>query len=130
MLIPKVAPASLKGLIHCFHRTTVQRSAVPSSFTIVGSKTNLDNEGILLAAVWASQGYVVVMPDYLGLDDDRTHPHPYVLYPGVDAQSGLAMVNAARSLLATSYGITGGLPLFITGYSEGGAYALQSEQMM
>jgi len=130
VLIPKVAPASLKGLILYFHATAVQRSAVPSSFTIVGGKTNLDNEGILLAALWASQGYVVVMPDYLGLGDDRTHPHPYVLYPSADAQSGLAMVSAARSVLAASYGITGGLPLFITGYSEGGAYALQSERMM
>jgi hypothetical protein len=40
------------------------------------------------------------------------------------------MVQAARTFLASSYKITGTLPLYITGYSEGGAYALQAAHMM
>jgi hypothetical protein len=70
------------------------------------------------------------MPDYIGLGDDTTHPHPYVVYPGQNAQTGLAMVKAARTLLSSSYGISGLLPFYITGYSEGGAYALQAGHMM
>ncbi len=126
--VPEVAPASLKGIILYFHGTTTQRTNVPSNFTAPANSSYTD--GILLAAVWASQGYVVVMPDYIGLGDDTTHPHPYVVYPSQNAQSGLAMVKAARSLLAGSYQITGTLPLYITGYSEGGAYALEAAHLM
>ena len=71
-------------------------------------------EAMWLAAVWASRGYVVVMPDYIGSGDDTSEPHPYVVYPNVNAESGLAMVKAARSLLSGSYKVTASLPLFIT----------------
>lgn len=40
------------------------------------------------------------------------------------------MLKAARSYLATAYGITGTLPLHITGYSEGGAYSLEAAHLM
>ncbi len=130
IVIPKVAPISLKGLILFFHETTVQRTDVPSNFLTPANSETANTDGILLAALWASQGYVVVMPDYIGLGDDISHPHPYVLYPQQDAQSGLAMVKAARSLLAAAYGITGPLPLHVTGDSEGGAYSLEAAHLM
>jgi hypothetical protein len=127
--IPQLAPAKIKGLILYFHGTTTQRTNVPSSFAAINPNSTY-TDGTLLAAVWASQGYVVVMPDYIGLGDDTTHAHPYVVYPGQNAQSGLAMVLAARTLLAKSYQVTSSLPLFITGYSEGGAYALEAGHLM
>ncbi|MHB8382555.1 MAG: lipase family protein [Candidatus Binataceae bacterium] len=129
IVIPKIAAASLKGLILYFHGTTVQRTNVPSAFT---TATNLSSytDSILLAALWASQGYVVVMPDYIGLGDDTTHPHPYVVYPDQNAQSGLAMLKAARIVLSSSYRVVQNLPLFVTGYSEGGAYALEAAHLM
>ncbi len=129
ILIPHLAPASIKGLILYFHGTTVDRANVPSNFVTPSNSTG-DSEGKLLAALWASQGYVVIMPDYIGLGDDTTHAHPYVVYPAQNAQSGLAMIKAARSFLATSYGMTALLPLFTTGYSEGGAYSLEAAQLM
>ena len=125
--IPEVAPASIKGIILFFHGTTIQRSNVPSNF-ITGANPNGDFYGILLAALWSSQGYVVVMPDYIGLGVDTTEPHPYVVYPAVDAQSGLAMVKAARSYLSKM--VPGKQPLYISGYSEGGAYALEAAHLM
>ena len=70
------------------------------------------------------------MPDYIGLGDDTSDVHPYVAYPSQNAQTGLAMVKAARSYLADAYQITARLPLFVTGYSEGGGYALQTLHMM
>src|SRR5271170_2001327 len=118
IVIPNLPPASLKGLVLYFHGTTVLRTNVPSNFLTASNAATANTDGVLLAALWASQGYIVVMPDYIGLGDDTTHPHPYVLYPQQNAQSGLAMLNAARSLLNTKYGITGSLPLHITGYSE------------
>lgn len=91
IVIPEIAPALLKGLILYFHGTTVQRTNVPSTFTATTS-TSTYTDSILMAALWASQGYVVVMPDYIGLGDDTAHPHPYVVYPDQNAQSGLAML--------------------------------------
>ena len=84
--IPEIAPSSIKGMILYFHGTTTQRTNVPSNFTTTTNTAYTD--GVLLAAVWASQGYVVVMPDYIGLGDDTTHVHPYVIYPTQNAQSG------------------------------------------
>ncbi len=129
ILVPRISASSLKGVILYFHGTTVDRSYVPSNFTPL-SNTSTYTDGAVLAAIFASQGYVVVMPDYIGLGDDITHAHPYVVYPGVNAQSGLAMVKAARAYLTAKYGIIGNLPFYVTGYSEGGAYALQAEHMM
>lgn len=126
--IPKIASGAIKGMILYFHGTTTQRTNVPSNFTATTDSTYTD--GILLAAVWASQGYIVVMPDYIGLGDDTTHVHPYVVYPTQNAQTGFAMIQAARTVLAKNYQITGSLPLYITGYSEGGAYALQAAHLM
>lgn len=130
ILIPQIpSGGSIKGIVLYFHGTTVQRSAVPSNFTST-SNVSTYTDSIVLAAIWASQGYVVVMPDYIGLGDDTTHPHPYVVYPSENAQTGLAMLKAARTLLSKSYGISGLLPLYISGYSEGGAYSLQAGHMM
>jgi hypothetical protein len=109
--IPEITAASIKGIILYFHGTTVQRTNVPSNFLATTASTYTD--GTLLAAVWASQGYIVVMPDYIGLGDD-----------------GLAMMSAARSVLSSKYQITANLPLYITGYSEGGAYALEAAHLM
>lgn len=80
IVIPEVAPSSIRGLILYYHATTAQRSNVPSNF-VTPDNPGGDPEGLLLAALWASDGYVVAMPDYIGLGDDTTHPHPYVAYP-------------------------------------------------
>jgi hypothetical protein len=127
IVVPELAAASIKGIVLFFHGTTVQRSNVPSNFITAGNPGG-SYSGMLLAAVWASQGYVVVMPDFIGLGDDTADPHPYVIYPQEDAQSGLAMVKAARTYLAGK--VSGRMPLFITGYSEGGAYALEAAHLM
>lgn len=75
IVIPRVAPADVKGLVVYFHETTVQRTNVPSNFLTPTNMATADTDGALLAAVWASQGYVVVMPDYIGLGDDTAHVH-------------------------------------------------------
>jgi len=127
--IPEIAHRRLKGIILYFHGTTVQRSNVPSTFTPTDTIAGY-TDSILMAAVWASQGYIVVMPDYIGLGDDLAHVHPYVIYPRENAQSGMAMLKAARAYLRSAYKIKRRLPLLITGYSEGGAYALRAAHLM
>jgi hypothetical protein len=125
--IPNAASESIKGIILFFHGTTTQRTNVPSNF-ITPDNSSGDPSGATLAAVWASQGYVVVMPDYIGLGDDTADPHPYVIYPQENAQSGLAMVLASRTFLEER--VKKHVPLFVTGYSEGGGYALEAGRLM
>jgi len=127
IVVPELASSSIKGIVLFFHGTTVQRNNIPSNFITANNSTG-NGTGPLLAALWAAQGYVVVMPDYIGLGDDTADPHPYVVYPVENAQSGLAMVKAARSYLGKR--VQGRVPLFIAGYSEGGAYALQAAHLM
>lgn len=70
------------------------------------------------AALMASAGYIVVMPDYPGYGDSRA-PHPYVHLSLGD--SVLLMLNRARTVLSSPF--AGAHPngkIFLTGYSEGG----------
>jgi hypothetical protein len=127
LTVPELPAASIRGIVLYFHGTTVNRMQVPSNFLTADNPSG-DTEGILLAALWASQGYIVAMPDYIGLGDDTANPHPYVAYPEESAQSALAMVKALHTALKDQFQQK--LPLFITGYSEGGAYALEAGHLM
>ncbi len=121
LLMPQgITGNQLKGVVVFFHGTTTDNSEVGSNFTSNG-------ETQLCAQVFASQGYAVLIPDYVGQGVNYATVHPYVLYPQVSAKTAVDMLTAVQPLLAQQYGINPGDPalkLFSTGYSEGGAYAL------
>ncbi len=124
IVMPQGIPSNkIKGVILFYHATVVNKNeAGPSS----------DSESdIEYASVYASQGYIVVLPDYIGYGVDPQDFHPYVLFPQVNVFSGVNMLSAARQLF-TSLGISNKetLNLYITGYSEGGAYALWTSRML
>jgi hypothetical protein len=88
-------------------------------------------EGVLLAAVFAAEGYIVVAPNYLGYDTSTLGYHPYL----IAAQQSKEMIDAltaARAALPTSAAPTStdGGKLFITGYSEGGYVAMATHSAM
>ncbi len=140
----------IKGVVVYFHPTTVGKNQVPSCLgaPVAGlptiSKnipeycniTTIDNTGAAtfasLAFIYAANGYVVVAPDYVGQGSDAYNVHPYVAYPEVNVLSAVNMLPATRQILSTDYGISESqvLPLFVTGYSEGGGYALKASQMI
>ncbi len=109
----------VKGVVLYFHGTTFSKSQVPSEYT-----ANVETQ--LLAEVFASQGYIVVAPDYIGQGIDWQDVHPYVLYPTVSAKTALDMLNAVQPTIQSQYNFAPGaqLKLFSTGYSEGGSYSL------
>jgi len=93
-----------------------------------GATGNVNDEGVLLAAVFAAQGYIVVAPNYAGYDTSTLTYHPYL----VAAQQSHDMMDAlaaARSALGV-LGVNGGSKLFITGYSQGGYVALATLRAM
>lgn len=71
----------------------------------------------LIGVLYAAVGYIIVMPDYIGLGDSPLL-HPYV-HADSQASTSLDMIRAARDLQST-LGYTWDEQLFLFGYSQGG----------
>ncbi len=106
-----------KGMVVYCHGTTVDRDRSPSKFKGKGEAP----ETVEAITGFATGGYAVILPDYLGLGDHKAaHPYPLSV---VNARSGMDMISAARAFARQkNYAI--GRELFITGYSEGGGVAM------
>jgi hypothetical protein len=118
-LIPQLEEQKLRGVVLFFHPTLLSKYNVPSS--------DADNHILkLLAEIFASQGYIVATPDYIGMGDDAEIPHPYILYPRVNTDDGLSILKTLRTYLNDQKRISKEqqLKLFVSSYSEGGGYAL------
>lgn len=98
----------------------------------IADLTNPDNaEGLLIAAAFAAQGYIVVAPNYAGFDSSTLPYHPY-LHAEQQAKDTYDALTAARSALPTSTAptITDDGRLFVTGYSQGGYVAMATHRLM
>ena len=102
-----------------------------SSFDISNINDSGNGEGVLLAAVFAAEGYIVVAPNYVGYDVSKSKFHPYLV---ADQQSKdmIDSVIAARAALPTAAvpGSSDGGKLFVTGYSQGGYVAMATHAAM
>jgi pimeloyl-ACP methyl ester carboxylesterase len=82
-------------------------------------------------AFFASQGYIVVAPNFAGYDSSTLPYHPYLV---ADQQSKdmIDAVTAARSALPVSPALLtkDGGRLFISGYSQGGYVAMATHRAM
>ena len=87
-----------------------------------------NGEGLLLAAVFASRGYIVVAPNYAGYDTSSLAYHPYL---DADQQSKdmIDALTAARSAFAST-STSDNQKLFITGYSQGGYVAMATHRAL
>jgi pimeloyl-ACP methyl ester carboxylesterase len=70
------------------------------------------------ATVFASLGYIMVCPDYLGYGASKSIPHTYEHRQGL-AQASLDMLRAAREFCQDN-NVKWDNRLYLTGYSEGG----------
>jgi hypothetical protein len=90
-----------------------------------------NTEGVLAAAMFAAQGYIVVAPNYAGYDISTLGYHPFL---NAAQQSGEMMniLAAARTALpkTLSAATSDGGKLFVTGYSEGGHVAMATERAL
>src|SRR6202007_2436583 len=86
---------------------------------------------VSLAALFASQGYIVVAPNYAGYDTSTLPYHPYLI---ADQQSKdmIDALSAARPALplASLTTVADNGQLFITGYSQGGYVAMATHRAM
>ena len=90
-----------------------------------------NTEGILIAAMFAAQGYIVVAPNYAGYDISTLGYHPFV---NAVQQSGemIDILTAARTALPNtlSSATSDSGKLFVTGYSEGGHVAMATQRAL
>ncbi|GAB3735361.1 lipase family protein [Spirosoma lituiforme] len=100
------------------HGTITNDSDAPSYF-------NTSSEAYSFGSVFASQGYIITAPDYIGYGASKDLPHTYEQRNGL-ATASLDMLRAARDFLSDQQ-INWDKRLFIAGYSEGG-YATMSLQ--
>lgn len=111
IIVPDVS-CDIDILTYC-HGTVFDPLDVPSNQSGAG-----DGMEILLGYYYAANGYLTVMPDYLGLGEAATVNHLYV-DEKTEASATRDLIVAAKNLKnALNYDLTG--ELMITGYSQGG----------
>lgn len=129
LMVPTGAAPQCSGarpILLYAHGTQVDKSVN------IADPTNPNNkEGILVAAMFAAHGYIVVAPNYVGYDSSNAAYHPYL---NEDAQSKdmIDALTAARSALGKVLAstTTDNGKLFITGYSQGGYVAMATHKAM
>ena len=98
-----------------FHGTIFERTDAPSEFKDDSSLGNLE-----FATSPACRGFVVVLPDYLGLGEDTTQMHPHSHAKSL-ASASIDALRAAQSFLRNEKNISiNATNLFLAGFSEGG----------
>src|SRR3984893_11564655 len=98
----------------------------------IADVTNPSNtEGVLIAAMFAAQGFIVVAPNYAGYDISTLGYHPYL---NAEQQSGemIDILTAARTALpkTMSAATSDSGKLFVTGYSQGGYVAMATQRAL
>lgn len=87
-----------------------------------------NSEALLIASVFASQGYIVIAPNYAGYDTSTLPYHPYV-NGDQESKDMIDSLAAAKSAFATANTSANG-KLYITGYSQGGFVAMATHKAM
>lgn len=109
VLVPQTTTAL--PLISMQHGTIVGDDQAPSNYK---SSSEVYNFG----SVFASVGYIVTAPDYIGYGASKNVPHPYEHNASL-ASASLDMLRATKEFLADE-NVSWNQKLYTAGYSEGG----------
>ncbi len=129
MMVPTGSTASCTGprpILLYAHGTNTYKA-----LDIADPTDSTNTEGILIAAMFAAQGYIVVAPNYAGYDISTLGYHPFL---NAVQQSGemIDILTAARAALPNtlSSATSDSGKLFVTGYSEGGHVAMATQRAL
>jgi predicted esterase len=132
LMVPNGSSSSCTGarpIVLYAHGTTVEKSY--NIANIVDPNNAGYSESLLMAALFAAQGYIVVAPNYAGYDTSTLSYHPYL---NADQQSKdmIDALSAARSALEglSASGSSDDGRLFIAGYSQGGLVAMATQRAL
>jgi len=129
LMVPFGGDAKCSGtrpIILYAHGTRTDRA-----FNIADVQDEQNAEGLFLAAFFASQGYIVIAPNYAGYDTSTLPYHPYLIAEQ-QSKDMIDALTAARSALpvASALMTRDSGRLFITGYSQGGYVAMATHRAM
>lgn len=129
LMVPNGSDTKCQGdrpIVMYAHGTNTDKS-----FNIADVENPDNGEGLLIAAAFAAEGYIVVAPNYVGYDTSTLGYHPYL---NADQQSKdmIDALTAARRVLPTTEApdTTDGGQLLITGYSQGGYVAMATHRAL
>jgi hypothetical protein len=129
LMVPDDSPSQCQGarsVVLYAHGTNTDRA-----FDIADLEAEDNGEGLLMAAVFAAEGYIVVAPSYVGYDTSTLDYHPY-LNGDQHSKDMIDALTASRSALPTADapGTTDSGQLFVTGYSQGGYVAMATHRAL
>ncbi|MDP9198286.1 MAG: prolyl oligopeptidase family serine peptidase, partial [Pseudomonadota bacterium] len=99
------------------------------TFNMADLESSNNTESLLMAGLFAAEGYIVVAPNYVGYDTSTFGNHPY-LNGDQQSKDMIDALAAARSALPTvdAPDTTDGGKLLVTGYSQGGYVAMATHR--
>jgi hypothetical protein len=129
LMVPVGTDAACTGerpILLYAHGTTTGKSY--NIANVLDSTNPAYGEALLVAAMYAAQGFIVVAPNYAGYDTSTLSYHPYLV---ADQQSKemIDVLTAARKAIPRLNTADSG-QLFITGYSQGGHVAMATHKAM
>lgn len=95
---------------------------VPSNFK--GDNNFVDIGNITLP--WASAGYAVIMPDYIGYRATKDKEHPYLYFPEMFISNIDGLIAGRKALQQLGYQTNN--DIFLSGWSQGGAACLSTHR--
>ncbi len=110
------------------HGTNPDKTYNLASLTSDGNASY--SEGLMLAAFYAAQGYIVVAPNYAGYDSSALAYHPFLVADQQSKDMMDALTAARTALAALGSSVRAGSKLFVTGYSEGGHVAMATHRAL
>jgi len=101
------------------------------AFDMADLESSNNTEALLMAGMFAAEGYIVVAPNYVGYDTSTLGYHPY-LNGDQQSKDMIDALTAARSGLPTADApaTTDGGQLLVTGYSQGGYVAMATHRAL
>ncbi|MEX2150496.1 MAG: prolyl oligopeptidase family serine peptidase [Steroidobacteraceae bacterium] len=106
-------------------------TSTDKAFNMADLESANNTEALLMAGVFAAEGYIVVAPNYAGYDTSTLGYHPY-LNGDQQSKDMIDALTAARSALpiASAPATTDGGQLLVTGYSQGGYVAMATHRAL
>lgn len=126
LMVPNGSAPACSGarpIVLYAHGTTTDRDYNLASFQ---STNSAYGEALLVAAMYAAQGFIVVAPNYAGHDNSLLGYHPYLNATQQSSDMVDALTAARRALAA---GRDSG-KLLVTGYSQGGHVAMATHRAL
>ena len=121
LLVPVAIGTESFPLISQQHGTITSETQAPSNFTDA-------SEAASIGLLFASNGYIIACPDYIGYGESKNVPHPY-LHRQTEASASLDMLRASKAFLAKN-SVKWDNRVFLTGYSQGGHATMSLLKMM